>query len=95
MANKRQRNIQELNELLGKDKYKRTPGQVSKNRLSSGLEAAMRTRKEREKRLGLEPFKKRSKKQPSGRFITNKKAGGKVGSKNNAKKGGAPHNRLY
>ena len=92
MASMKQRKMQELNELLQKDKYKRTPGQkqeASNNRLSESLRSAMLTKEERKKRLGSDIFKKRS------RGSTNKKAGGKVGSKNNAKKGGAPHNRLY
>ena len=62
---------------------------AEKSRLSESLRSAMRTREERKKRLGSDIFKMRS------RGSTNKKAGGKVGSKNNAKKGGAPHNRLY
>jgi hypothetical protein len=79
MASRRQRNIQELNELLGKDKYKRTPAKTQK--------AA--DRRQRDQELKAEYIRKMYKKN------TNKKAGGKVGSKNNAKKGGAPHNRLY
>jgi len=85
MVSRRRRNIQELNELFSemtieeRKKYKRTPAQRQ--------EAA--DNRQRDQEAKAEFIRKMNKKN------TNKKAGGKVGSKNNAKKGGAPHNRLY
>ena len=77
--------MSELNKIFSgmtveeRKKYKRTPAQIQ--------EAA-------DKRQSYQEAKSKSIRNMY-KKKTNRKAGGKVGSKNNAKKGGAPHNRLY